>query len=134
MLMRGLQCYLGPLYRDPKDEYVLIDPLQSGKVATWSILAQLGSLGIFSPIFPYVHQHKHYSVMSASTLADDLGALPKAATVILLSGKNSQTGKKVCSGTTCPILSIKSKIHHSCSNSVIFKMRSVETPSEQAVS
>lgn len=40
--------------------------------------------------------------MSASTLADDLDALPKAATVILLSGKNSQTGKKGVFGYYLP--------------------------------
>lgn len=106
MLMRGLQHLLGPLYRNPKDEDITIDPLQPGKVATWPVLAQLGSLGIFSPIFPYVHQHKHYNVMTtsvpASTLADDLDALPKAATVILLSGKNSQTGKKGVFGYYLP--------------------------------
>jgi len=79
---------------------ITIDPLQPGKVAiaTWYVLAQLGSLGIFSPISAYVLQHKYYNGMATSvpapTLADDLDVLPKAATVILFSEKKSHTDRK----------------------------------------
>lgn len=104
--MIGLQRFLGPLYRNPMDEDITIEPLQSGKIATWPILAQLGSLGLFSPTFPYVHQCKYYNVMAtsvpASTLADDLDALSNAATVILLSEKNSHTGKRLVFGYYLP--------------------------------
>lgn len=88
------------------DEDITIDPLQPGKIATWPVLAQLGSLGLFSPTFPYVHQCKHWNVMAvsvpASTLADDLDALSNAATVILLSGKNSHTGRRLMFGYYLP--------------------------------
>lgn len=47
MLMIGLQRFLGPLYRDPMDEDITIELLQPGKIATWPILTQLGSLAVF---------------------------------------------------------------------------------------
>lgn len=80
--------------------------LQQGKIATWPVLAQLGSLGVLSLTFPYVHQCKHYNVMATtvpvSILADDLDALSNAATVILFSGKNLHSGKRVALGYYLP--------------------------------
>ncbi|ODM21273.1 hypothetical protein SI65_04326 [Aspergillus cristatus] len=106
MLMRGLQRILRPFYTNSTDENTTIDLPQSGKIATWPVMAQLGSLGAFGSIFAFVQQYKYYDVrtmpVTASALADELDALPRASIAVLLSGKNSKTGKKIIFGSYMP--------------------------------
>lgn len=104
--MDGLQRLLGPFYRDLEDDEIIIDLPQPGKVATLPVLAQMSSLGVFSWYCVCIKPPKSYDVsdttVTASALADDLDALPTAAIALLVSGKNSQTGKKTMFGYYIP--------------------------------
>ncbi|KAB8244288.1 hypothetical protein BDV35DRAFT_360379 [Aspergillus flavus] len=110
MLVSSLMCLLTPFYKDPEDEdYTLTIP-QSGKVATLPIFAQMGSLNIFG-ICQGLQEYKYYDLrttsVTASAIADDLDAFPKAQIILLLSGKDSRTEKKTIFGYYVPLLEIK---------------------------
>lgn len=110
MLMDCLTCLLTPLYKDPEDkDYALNNP-RPGKVATLPIFAQMGSLGIFG-LSRDLQEYKYYDLrttsVTASTIADDLDAFPKAQLILLLSGKDLQTGKKTLFGYYVPLLEIR---------------------------
>ncbi|KAJ5091687.1 hypothetical protein NUU61_006557 [Penicillium alfredii] len=106
VLIRGLGRLLGPFYKDPEKGDFTTDHEQRGKVASWPVLAQLGSLRIFSRMFIAVQLYKYYDVrttpVTASALADDPNAFAKAAIVVLVSGKDSQTKEKKVFGYYVP--------------------------------
>ncbi|GMF76240.1 unnamed protein product [Aspergillus oryzae] len=94
----------------PEDkDYALNNP-RPGKVATLPIFAQMGSLGIFG-LSRDLQEYKYYDLrttsVTASTIADDLDAFPKAQLILLLSGKDLQTGKKTLFGYYVPLLEIR---------------------------
>ncbi|KAE8340173.1 hypothetical protein BDV24DRAFT_175461 [Aspergillus arachidicola] len=110
MLVDCLTCLLTPFYKDPEDkDYALNNP-RPGKVATLPIFAQMGSLGIFG-LSRDLQEYKYYDLrttsVTASTIADDLDAFPKAQIILLLSGKDTRTEKKTIFGYYVPLFEIK---------------------------
>ncbi|KNG83014.1 hypothetical protein ANOM_009595 [Aspergillus nomiae NRRL 13137] len=107
MLVDGLMRLLTPFYRDPEDKYYTLDIPQSGKVATFAVFAQMASLRILAvtrELQQYVYYDLRTTSLTASTIAERLNAYPEAAIVLLLSGKNSETGKKTIFGYYIPRL------------------------------
>ncbi|EIT80044.1 hypothetical protein AO1008_11665 [Aspergillus oryzae 100-8] len=70
----------------------------------------MGSLGIFG-LSRDLQEYKYYDLrttsVTASTIADDLDAFPKAQLILLLSGKDLQTEKKTLFGYYVPLLEIR---------------------------
>ncbi|KAI9927216.1 hypothetical protein ASPWEDRAFT_188343 [Aspergillus wentii DTO 134E9] len=107
LLWLGLERFLWPFYKGTDDENVTRELPPPGKIAAYPVMAQLNSLDIHPFVSFCPDQYKYYDVrttpVTASTLEDDISALPLHAMIFLLSGKNSQTGEKTIFGYYLPI-------------------------------
>ena len=110
MLVDSLTCLLTPFYKDPEDKDYPLNIPKPGKVATLPIFSQMMSLGIFG-IGQDLQEYKHYNLRTtsvmASTIVGDLDAFPKAEIILLLSGKDSKTGKETIFGYHVPLLELR---------------------------
>ncbi|KAE8156599.1 hypothetical protein BDV40DRAFT_280669 [Aspergillus tamarii] len=110
MLVDSLTCLLTPFYKDPEDKDYPLNIPKPGKVATLPIFSQMMSLGIFG-IGQDLQEYKYYNLRTtsvmASTIVGDLDAFPKAEIILLLSGKDSKTGKKTIFGYHVPLLELR---------------------------